>query len=171
VSCNEVRQVLDEGPEGLSPDLRAHVETCAACRRHAALLATLSHAEPSESDAELVQRIVNERPTAAWQLRRWSTWLPIAAGVGLIAAGVGMIGGVPAPRAVSELPAVGHGFAALLSAWWLDSLAAVRGGTDAARTLVAAGGATLILWLAFTAVGSGWFVRALVRGRVGGPHR
>jgi len=84
---------------------------------------------------------------------------------------VGMIGGVPAPRAVSELPAVGHGFAGLLSAWWLDSLAAVRGGTDAARTLVAAGGATLILWLAFTAVGSGWFVRALVRGRVGGPHR
>lgn len=171
MSCNEVRRVLDEGRERLSSELRAHLESCAGCRRHAALLATLSHAEPSEPDAELVRRIVNARPTAPWQLRRWATWVPLAAGLGLIGAGIGVVGRVPAPSAVSALPTVGEGFLGWLSAWWLDSLAALRGGSDAARTLVAAGGATLVAWLLFTAIGGGWFVRALARGRAAGTQR
>ncbi len=48
-----------------------------------------------ESDEAAVRRIVAALPPAPWQRRRAATWLPLAAGVGLVGTGFALLGGVP----------------------------------------------------------------------------
>jgi hypothetical protein len=63
---------------------------------------------------------------------------------------------------MSTLPAAAGGVLGWIVSSVLDTLAAARGGTDAARAMVAAGGFSLLLWLAVAAVCGSWAVVALV---------
>lgn len=165
--CAAVRRRLET--EGSVPhvDLQAHLEACTHCRAHAALLAVLGRLEPGQASEETVHRIVAALPPAPWQRRRVAAWLPLAAGLALVVAGLAISGGIPAPATLSSLPAAFGGVLGWIGASALDALAAARGSTDATQALVAAGGFWLLLWLVVAALGGGWAVVSLVnRSRV-----
>ena len=157
-----------EGGSVLSLEARAHVASCRQCGAHAALLAVLDRAPVEEAGRVTVSAIMAALPPAPWQRRRVATWLPLAAGVAFVGVGFTLLGGVPAPSAVAELPGVAGGFAAWLGSWLLDAVAAARGSSDAVRVTLAAEGVWLVLWAALTAVGGGLAVRALARPAAGG---
>jgi predicted anti-sigma-YlaC factor YlaD len=166
-TCRLVRQTLER--EGvLSHDESAHLNACSACRAHAALLSAFARIPAREPDEAAVRRIIAALPPAPWQRRRIATWLPLAAGVGLVGTGFALLGGVPAAGAVAELPGVAGGFLAWLGSSVLDAVAAARASSEAVRVTLAAEGAWLVLWAAVTALGGGWALRALVRPGVGG---
>jgi hypothetical protein len=163
-----VRQSLEAG--GGDGEFRAHLEGCASCRAHAALLTVLGRLAPGEASEETVNRIVAALPPAPWQRRRLAAWLPLAAGFALAVVGLVLSGGIPAPDVMSSLPGVAGGVLGWILSSALDALAAARGGTDAARAMVATGGFSLLLWLAAAAVGGSWAVVALL-GRTRGGGR
>lgn len=167
-NCRAVRQSLEAGAE--DREVRAHLEGCASCRAHAALLNVLGRLTPGEASVETVSRIVAALPSAPWQRRRLVAWLPLAAGLALAAVGLALSGGIPAPDVMSSLPGVAGGVIGWILSSALDALAAARGGTDAARAMVATGGFSLLLWLVAAAVGSSWAVVALL-GRSRGGDR
>ena len=108
-------------------------------------------------------------PPAPWQRRRLAAWLPLAAGLALAVLGLVLSGGIPASGVMSSLPGAAGGVLAWIVSSVLDTLAAARGGTGAARVMVATGGFSLLLWLAAAALGGSWAVVALVgRTRSGG---
>lgn len=167
VSCSEARTALEAGEGPIGSGVASHLAACPACRAHAAILDVLGRLEPGDGDAEDVKRILLDLPLASWQFRRLSTWAPLVGGVGLTAGGLALLGGVPAGSAFSNMisgagEALGWSIGSRL-----DAAAALRGATDAVRALVAAGGASLIVWLVFAGLGSGWVARALARQRVG----
>lgn len=158
--CREVRERLEGSGAPVPATSLAHLEACGTCRDHARLLLSLADLEVRASDPAWTDRVMVELPATPWQRRRWRSWWPALGGLGLMAAGMGLADGLPAARApLGLLPAV----AQHLVAWTLDVATAVRGGGDAARALVAAGGAWLLIWLSVTAVGSGLAMRALAR--------
>jgi hypothetical protein len=163
-----VRQSLETGAAG-DRKVRAHLEGCASCRAHAAVLDVLGRLAPGEASEETVSRIVAALPPAPWQRRRLAAWLPLAAGLAMAVVGLVLSGGLPAPDVMSSLPAAAGGVLGWILSSALDALAAARGGTDAARAMVATGGFSLLLWLAAAAVGGSWAVVALLgRSRGGG---
>ncbi len=163
-----MRQSLESGA-GWDREVRAHLEGCASCRAHAALLEVLGGLAPGDASEKTVTRIVAALPPAPWQRRRLAAWLPLAAGFALAVIGLVLSGGIPAPGVMSSLPAAAGGVVGWVVSSALDALAAARGGTDAARAMVATGGFSLLMWLLAAAVGGGWAVVALVgRTRVGG---
>lgn len=166
-TCRLVRQTLDS-ESGLSLEARTHLDACPSCRAHAALLAVFARVSAKEYDEAAVRRIVAALPPAPWQRRRAATWLPLAAGVGLVGTGFALLGGIPAPSAMAELPGVAGGFLAWLGSSVLDAVAAARVSSEAVRVTLAAEGLWLVLWAAVTALGGGWALRALVRPGAGG---
>jgi hypothetical protein len=133
-----------------------------------ALLDVLGRLAPGEASEETVRRIVAALPPAPWQRRRLAAFLPLAAGLALAVLGLVLSGGIPAPGVMSSLPAAAGGVLGWIVSSALDALAAARGGTDAVRMTVTAGGFWLLLWLAAAALGSSWAVMALVgRSRPG----
>jgi predicted anti-sigma-YlaC factor YlaD len=166
-TCRLVRQAL-EGEGVLSHEASAHLDACSACRAHAALLVTFARVTARKPDEAAVRRIVAALPPAPWQRRRVATWLPLAAGVGLVGTGFALLGGVPAPGAVAELPGVAGGFLTWLGSSVLDAVVAARASSEAVRVTLAAGGLWLVLWAAVTALGGGWALRVLVRPGIGG---
>jgi len=166
-SCLETRRTLDEYGV-VTGEARAHLESCPRCRAHAALLCVLDRVPSREADAQAVARIMTALPPAPWQRRRVATWLPLAAGVGLVASGFALLGGMPAQGAVAQLPGVAGGGLAWLGSAVLDAVAAARGSSDAVRLALAAEGLWVVVWAALTALGGGWAVRALARGVAGG---
>jgi len=166
-SCREVRATLEAGGPFSDPGIAGHLATCPTCQAHATMLDVLGRLEPGDGDAANVQRILTDLPFARWQFRRLSTWAPLVGGVGLTAGGLALLGGVPAGSAFSNM--IGGAGEAL--GWsigsGLDAAAAVKGATDALRVLVAAGGASLVVWLALAGLGSGWVARALARQTAG----
>lgn len=164
--CRAVRQALEAGTGG-EASVSEHLSSCEACRLHVALLANLERLEPHTASPERVEEVLAALPLASWQRRRVSTWMPLVAGVGLAGAGVALVGGVPAPSAVAALPEVTGNLIAWLASWTMDTLAAVRGGSEAMRAVVAAEGGWVILWLLLAAAGGGWAARALAVRRVG----
>lgn len=160
--CRTLRLTLDENRE-LRLEEKAHLASCASCQEHAWLLSELKALEPSQADEARCQEIMEALPVARWQLRRVSTWVPLIAGVGLAGAGLALLGGPPAPSAVATLPSAASGVVPWVGSWVLDMLSAAQGGSDAARALMAAGGAWLLAWLTFTALGGTWALKALVR--------
>jgi hypothetical protein len=156
-----VRRAL-EG-EGEQPEVLAHVATCAACRAYADMLRLLADLEPAAPDAEAVDAILTSLPAAPWQRRRPATWLPLAAGLGLVVAGLGLVGGLPASGAVAAVPGAAGNLFGYLAAWFLDALAVVRDTSHALGIAVVVEGVGLLLWLAVVAVGSGWAAVALAR--------
>jgi hypothetical protein len=167
VSCSEVKTTLESGGGAVDVGIAGHLAGCPECRAHAAILDVLGRLEPRQGNAEEVNRILTDLPFAAWQFRRVSTWAPLVGGVGLTAGGLALLGGVPAGSAFSNMVS-GAGEALGWSIGSrLDAAAALRGATDAVRALVAAGGASLIVWLVFAGLGSGWVARALARQRAG----
>ena len=169
-SCDAVRRILEGYGEDEGVDVHAHLERCDACRAHAHLLETLGSLPPREADEAEVMRIMAALPRARWQLRRVTTWVPAAAGLILSALGLFLLGGVPAGSSVASLPSFGGGLTAWGFSWILDLLTAVRGGTDAVRVVLAAGGIWLGVMLALAGLGGGWLVVALARRHPGG-HR
>lgn len=166
--CLTVRQSLETGAAE-DRKVRAHLVGCASCRAHAALLEVLGSLAPGDASDETVTRIVTALPPAPWQRRRLAAWLPLAAGLALAVVGLVLSGGIPAPGVMSSLPAAAGGVLGWIVSSVLDTLAAARGGTDAARAMVTTGGFSLLLWLAAAAVGGSWAVVALVgRSRSGG---
>ncbi len=168
-SCAEIRRRLEAGGAASDADAAAHLQACEGCRAHAAILAVLGSLEPPQADPDSVRQIMAALPTAAWQRRRLAAWLPLAAGLALVAFGLVLLGGVPAATAVAGLPAALGGVLGWIAASALDALTAARAGADAARVLAAAGGVWLVVWLLVAALGGGWAVVSLVgRARVGG---
>jgi hypothetical protein len=163
-ACQAVRRALEDG-EGLEAGARLHLERCPSCGAHAAVLATLDRLRVGEADSETVKRVMAALPPAPWRHRRLAAWLPIAAGFALVGVGLGLLGGVPAPGAVSALPGALGGLAAWLVSSLLDAVAATRGGAEAVDALLAVEGLSLVLWLLLTAAGGGIAVRTLVRRR------
>jgi hypothetical protein len=156
-----VRQSLETGAGG-DREVRAHLEGCASCRAHTALLDVLGRLAPGEASEETVRRIVAALPPAPWQRRRLAAFLPLAAGLALAVLGLVLSGGIPAPGVMSSLPAAAGGVLGWIVSSALDALAAARGGTDAVRMTMTAGGFWLLLWLAAAALGGSWAVVALV---------
>jgi len=148
--------MIEDGRGPVASDLEAHVARCAGCRAHRALLTLFAGIAPGEADDATVARITAALPKAPWRRHSLWSWLPL--GIGAAAAGLGLVllGGVPAGGAVG-------GFLGWLASWTLDSLAAVRGSSDAMRTLVTAGSGWLLAWLAIVALGGSWAVTALLR--------
>ena len=163
------RQGLETGTAE-DREVRAHLAGCASCRAHAALLEVLGGLTPGEASDEAVTRIMTALPPAPWRRRRIATWFPLAAGLALAVVGLVLSGGIPAPGVMSALPAAAGGILAWIGSSVLDTLAAARGGTDAARAMVATGGLSLLLWLAAAAVCGSWALVALV-GRTRGGGR
>jgi anti-sigma factor RsiW len=167
--CLRSRQGLETGAAE-DREVRAHLAECASCRAHAALLEVLGRLAPGEASEEAVGRIMAALPPAPWQRRRLAAWLPLAAGLALAVVGLVLSGGIPAPGVMSTLPAAAGGVLGWIVSSVLDTLAVARGGTDAARAMVATGGFSLLLWLAAAAVCGSWAVVALV-GRTRGGGR
>jgi hypothetical protein len=166
--CLTVRQSLETGVAE-DREVQAHLAGCASCRAHAALLEVLGNLTPGEAGDETVTRIVTALPPAPWLRRRLAAWLPLAAGLALAVVGLVLLGGIPASGVMSSLPGAAGGVLAWIVSSVLDTLAAARGGTGAARVMVATGGFSLLLWLAAAALGGSWAVVALVgRTRSGG---
>jgi len=163
-ACQAVRTALEDG-NGLDGGARLHLDGCPSCRAHAAVLVTLDRLRIGEADSETVQRVMTALPPAPWRHRRPAAWLPVAAGLALFGAGYGLLGGVPAPGAVSELPGVLGSLTGWLASSLFDAVAAARGGATAVQALLAAEGFSPVLWLLLAAAGGGFGVRALVRRR------
>lgn len=164
--CRVVQEAL-EGLGGQDPEVTAHLAECPVCRAHARLLAVLARVEPA-SDEDAAAHVLATLPLAAWQLRRFATWAPVVAGVGLVGAGLALVGGVPASASWSAMA----GGAGETLAWSLsravDAVAAARASSVALRALLAAGGAGIVLWLVVAGAGSGLAVLTLARRR--GPR-
>jgi len=160
-----VRQSLETGA-GADREVRTHLEACASCRAHVALLDVLGRLAPGEASEETVRRIVAALPPAPWQRRRLAAFLPLAAGLALAVLGLVLSGGIPAPGVMSSLPAAAGGVLGWIVSSALDALVAARGGTDAVRMTVTAGGFWLLLWLAISL--AGWlFQSSRAAGRRG----
>jgi len=107
-------------------------------------------------------------PPAPWQRWRLVAWLPFAAGLAFVGAGLLMLGGVPAAGTVAQLPAAAGGVLGWIAASARDALTAAHGGSDAARVLLTTGGVWFVVWLALAALGGSWAMVALAgRGRRG----
>lgn len=158
--CREVREQLEGGGAPVLAASLAHLESCSTCQAHARLLLSLAGLEMRARGDACTDRVMMELPATPWQRRRWRSWWPALVGLGVMAVGMGLAGGLPAARAPLGLV---PGMVQHLVAWTLDVAAAVRGGGDAARALLAAGGAWLMVWLSVTAVGSGLAMRVLAR--------
>ena len=167
-SCRAVREALEAETGGGDPGVGAHLEVCAACRAHAALLQALEPLASREASEETVKRIVAALPPAPWLRRRVAAWLPLAAGLALATLGLVVSGGVPAPGVVSSLPGAAGAVGGWLVSSFLDALAAARAGTDAAQAVTAAGGVWMLLWLVAAALGGSWAVVTLTGRHRGG---
>jgi hypothetical protein len=158
--CLKIREWLEEGRDPTGPALAAHLSNCAACGAHRVLLSSLARLEAGEASPGEVKHVLLELPATSWQRRRWRSWTPALAGSGLVVVGLLAAGGVPAAQAPAGLVA---GLAAAVTTQALDLATVVRGGGDAARILLAAGGLWMVGWLTVTALGGGLAMRALVR--------
>lgn len=164
-TCIGLRRALEDGES--PPALAVHVQACAGCREHAALLASLADAAPGGTDEVAVQAILAARPVARWQRRQLRSWLPLAAGLGLVAVGLVLLGGVPGSGAVALLPGALGAVATLAGSVVADTIAVARGSAEAVRALLGAGGVWAVIWLLAAALGGGWGVLALARRRAG----
>ncbi len=168
-TCIEVRRALEDGET--SPEQAVHVQGCADCRLHAALLAWLAAAAPGEADEGAVQAILAARPVARWQRRRVATWLPVAVGLALVGLGLALLGGVPGRGAMALVPGAVGALASLAGSAVADWLAVMRGSAEAMRALAGAGGVWVVVWLLVAALAGGWGVLALARRGVGDRRR
>ncbi len=164
-TCIEARRALEDGES--SGNVAVHVSSCDGCRAHAALLATLAAAAPSQPDEKVVRAILAARPVARWQRRQLRSWLPLAAGLALFGLGLALLRGVPGSGAVAFLPGALGSMVTLAASAVADTVAVARGSAEAVRALAGAGGVWALVWLLLAAVGGGWGVLALARRRVG----
>lgn len=160
--CLNVRRAIEEGED--RERHAGHLASCPACEAHAHLLASLERFEPREADPERVASIMASLPPAPWQHAGALAWLPLAAACVLMAVGLVLLGGVPAPGAVAAVPHVASGALAWLGTAALDSLAAIRGSADALQVLLQTQGAWLVLGLLLLVTGAGSGVRLVLRG-------
>ena len=161
-ACSDIQRRIEE--EGATdPAVGTHLTTCRACQAHAALVAQLDSLTPAAADDERVASIMAALPLAAWQRRRFWTWLPAAAGFLLAAVGLVLVGALPAPTVLGSLPHAAGTLLGWLSSHALDTLVAAQSGSDALQTVAAAGGLGLVIWILLTLLGGGWAVMALVR--------
>jgi hypothetical protein len=161
-ACAVTRRSLESGGLAERTGVLTHLRECPECRAHAALLAVFAQVEPGQADPVTVRKIMAALPPAPWQRRRLAAWLPLAAGLAFVACGLLLLGGIPASGTVAQLPAAAGGLLGWIASSALDALVAARGGSDAARALVAAGGMWILVWLIVAALGGSWAVMSLV---------
>lgn len=167
IECRDVLCALEDGLEGRD-EVREHLAACQRCRNHESLLSIFATLPPDTSDEAAVEAIMQALPRPRWQLLRVTTWIPAALGAALAAAGLWLLGGVPAGRAVTS---AGDSAPSLLSwafSWVLDLAATARSASDAAVAVVATGGVWAVVAVVLAGLGSGWLVFALARRSGGG---
>jgi len=167
IECRDVLCALEDGREPRD-EVREHLAACERCRNHESLLSVLATLPPDAPDEAAVEAIMQALPRPRWQLLRVATWIPAALGAALAAAGLWLLGGVPAGRTVAT---VGDSAPSLLSwafSWVLDVATTARSASDAAVAVVAAGGVWAVLAVVLAGIGSGWLVFALARRSAGG---
>ncbi|HPC84257.1 MAG TPA: hypothetical protein P5234_12825 [Thermoanaerobaculaceae bacterium] len=162
-TCREVQRSLEELGGALPPDVEAHLGACAACRAHAALLGQLEVLAPAPADEARVLEIMAALPPAPWARRRAWAWMPAAAAVALVAAGLGLVGALPAPSVMGSLPEAAGGLLGWMGSYALDALAAADSGSGAVQAVAAAGGVGLLAGMLVTLLGGGWAMLSLVR--------
>ena len=158
--CEAVRRALEDEPGLLRPEMTAHLAACRGCAAHAGLVSLLAGLDPGEGDEASARRVLMEMPIAGWQLRRASTWAPLAVGGALVGGGLLLVGGLPGGATLATLPS---GLYSLAATSALDFATAARGSADAVRTLVAAAGYSTLVWLGLSAIAGSLAVRALLR--------
>jgi anti-sigma factor RsiW len=161
--CQAVRRQLEDAGTGLPAEVRAHLESCPACARHAALLAILDGAAAGPVDEAEALRVVRGLPRAAWQLRRLATWMPLLAGAALLVTGLVLLPLRPVGGTISGFPALAGGVFAWVISLLHDLLIAVRESRVAVQVVLAAAGTWVMIWLGLTALGGGLLVHALLR--------
>jgi hypothetical protein len=166
-SCHDVRRALETESGGETGQVSAHLEACASCRSHAALLRVLRGVEPREAKPAEVARIMTALPPAPWQRRSLRAWLPLVAGLAMMALGFLALGGLPARAEMASLPSAAGAFLASLVSWGLDALAAAHGSVAAAKALAASTGAWLLVWLVLATLGGSWAVATMARRGIG----
>lgn len=158
--CQAARRALEDETGLVDPEVAGHLAECRACAAHAGLLKLLDGLQAGEADEAAARRVLLDLPLARWQLRRASSWVPLAGGVALAGAGFALVGGLPAGGTLATLPS---GLYATISTAVLDALVAVRSSADAIRALLTVSGSSAVLWLALSALAGSLGVRALLR--------
>lgn len=161
--CIEVQRSLEERGGQLEPRTEAHLSSCPTCRAHALLLGQLEALAPAPADEARVLEIMAALPPAPWQRRRAWAWMPAAAAVAAVAAGLGLVGALPAPSVMSALPEAAAGLLGWMGDHVADTLVAARSGSGALQTVAAAGGIGLLLGSLVALIGGGWAAFSLVR--------
>ncbi|HPW54766.1 MAG: hypothetical protein KA072_03245 [Thermoanaerobaculaceae bacterium] len=161
--CTSIRRSLEEHGDRLDPQLAAHLSSCPTCQAHAVLLGGLESLAPAPADEARVLEIMAALPPAPWLRRRAWTWAPVAAAGVMVAVGVGLVGGVPAPSVMETLPEAAGGLLGWMGNYAVDALVAARSGSGALQLVAAAGGMSLVIASVITLFGGGWAMLSLVR--------
>lgn len=161
--CIEIQRAVEEIAGPLGPEHDAHLSSCATCQAHAVLLGRLAALAPSPVDESRVLEIMAALPPVAWQRRRVWSWTPAAAAGVLVAAGLGLVGSLPAPSVSGALPQATGGLLGWMGSYALDALTVAESGSGALQTVAVAGGAGLLVGIAVTLLGGGWAMLSLVR--------
>jgi hypothetical protein len=159
-TCLAVRRAVEEDVAEPGSEVMAHLAECRSCAEHAGLVRVLSGLAPREADTAAARELLLKLPIAPWQLRRPATWAPLALGGIFSASGLLLLGGVPAGGTLAGVPASAL---SLLGSSVTDILTAARGSADAVQALLTAGGSAALVWLAMSALGGSFAVRALLR--------
>lgn len=161
--CIDIQRALEEMEGPLRPQQEAHLSSCTTCRAHAVLVGKLDSLAPALADEARVLEIMASLPPAAWQRRRVWSWVPAAAAGVLVAAGLGLVGSLPAPSVAGALPEATGGLLGWMGSFALDALTVAESGSGALQTVALAGGAGLLVGIAVTLLGGGWAMLSLVR--------
>ncbi|MGV8039891.1 MAG: hypothetical protein AB2L07_07390 [Thermoanaerobaculaceae bacterium] len=161
--CTEIQRSLEEHEGRLDPRAEAHLSSCATCQAHALLLGRLESLAPAPADEARVLEIMAALPPAPWQRRRAWAWVPAAAAGVLAAAGLGLVGALPAPSVMGTLPEAAGGLLGWMGNYAVDTLVAAQSGSGAVQMVAAAGGIGLVIASVVTLFGGGWAMLSLVR--------
>lgn len=161
--CIEIRRSLEEHEGRLGPRAEAHLSSCETCRAHALLLGTLESLAPAAVDEARVLEIMAALPPAPWQRRRAWAWVPAAVAGVAVAAGLGLVGALPAPSVMGALPEAAAGLLGWMGDHAADTLVAAQSGSGALQMVAAAGGVGLLLGSLVALLGGGWAALSLVR--------
>ena len=129
--CERVRYILVEGvgdPARRDPAVAGHLESCETCRQFAMAeerLAEVLETASAPADPALQQQVIHAVQELDARRRRLA-FLPVAASVIFVLAGVTLMGGVPGSSMAAALPAWTAGGWLALAGTVMDFVGALR---------------------------------------------